>query len=289
MSFDFFIGVDGGGTGTRLLLADRDGQILSHATGGPSGLGLGVSAAWRAISHCAEQAFAHLGQTFNPTHCAIGLGLAGVHNASWAQAFLAEAPSFPAIRLDNDGFTTLLGAHAGQPGVIVAVGTGSVGEAWFGGDNKRTVSGWGFPVGDEGSGAWIGLRAAQLAQKALDGRAMRGPLADAVITHFGGSVDPAFIWLSQANQTTYAQLATLVLAYGQQDAAAATILALAGEEIAAIAHALDPDETLPFALCGGLAEALRPWLPTALVNRARQPLGDSATGALYLIRKHING
>ncbi|MGQ5525021.1 BadF/BadG/BcrA/BcrD ATPase family protein [Chitinimonas sp. PSY-7] len=289
MSFDYLIGVDGGGTGTRLLLADRDGRILARATGGPSGLGLGISAAWQAINQSMAAAFSQLGQSVDPARCAIGLGLAGVHNASWAKAFLAEAPSFATIRLDNDGFTTLLGAHAGQPGVIVAIGTGTVGEAWFGGDKKMTVSGWGFPAGDEGSGAWIGLRAAQLAEKALDGRTLRGPLAEAIISHMGNTSAFVFDWLSQANQTTYAQLASLVVAHGQQDPDAANILTQAGEEIAAVAHALDPDETLPFALCGGLAEALRPWLPTALVNRARQPLGDSATGALYLIRKHING
>lgn len=287
MSFEFLIGVDGGGTGTRVLVADRDGRELSRATGGPSGLAHGIAPAWNAINRTAEQAFARLGHSYNPTRCAIGLGLAGVHNPLWAKAFLQEAPGFAAIKLDNDGFTTLLGAHAGQPGAIVAVGTGTVGEAWFGGERKKTASGWGFPAGDEGSGAWIGLRAAQLAEKALDGRAPRGPLAEAVIAHFGGSIEAAFAWLGQANQTTYAQLAGLVLSNAPQDAAAATILTQAGEEIATIAHALDPDASLPLALCGGLAEALRPWLPPALVHRARQAQGDSATGALHLIRGHI--
>lgn len=283
MSFPFLIGVDGGGTGTRVLVADRAGRELSRASGGPSGLAHGVAPAWQAINRAAEQAFAALGQAYEPAQCAIGLGLAGVHNAQWAQAFLAQAPGFARIVLDNDGFTTLLGAHGGAPGAIVAIGTGTVGEAWFGGSHKRTASGWGFPAGDEGSGAWMGLKAAQLAQKALDGRATRGPLAEALIAHFGGSVDSTFAWLAQANQTTYAQLMPLLLAHAAQDPAAATILTLAGEEIAAIAGALDPDASLPLALCGGLAEALRPWLPPALVNRARQPLGDAAAGALHLI------
>jgi glucosamine kinase len=283
----FLIGIDGGGTGTRTLVADASGRERVRAEGGPSALGLGIDAAWQQIVATLQRAFTELDQSFMPGECAIGLGLSGVHNASWAKDFLSAAPAFAAIRLDTDGFTTLLGAHDGQPGAIVAVGTGTIGEVWFGGNAKRTVSGWGFPSGDEGSGAWIGLRAAQLAQKALDGRAPRGPLADAVIHHLGGDIDAAFRWLGAARQTTFAQLTPLVLAQATRDAAADTILRAAGEEIAAVALALDPDARLPLALCGGLADALRPWLPAELVNRACQPLGDSAQGALHLIRGNI--
>ncbi|WP_028446034.1 BadF/BadG/BcrA/BcrD ATPase family protein [Chitinimonas koreensis] len=288
MSLDYLIGVDGGGTGTRVVVADRSGQPLARASGGPSGLGLGIAPAWQAIQTALSSAFAEIGP-FAPARCAIGLGLAGVHNAGWARNFLDAAPGFARIALDTDGFTTLLGAHAGQHGAIVAVGTGSIGEAWFGGSDKRTVSGWGFPSGDEGSGAWIGLRAAQLAQKALDGRVARSKLAEAVIAHLGGDIDAAFAWFGQATQTTYAQLTPLVIRHAPDDAAADTILTQAGLEIAAIADALDPVHRLPLALCGGLAEALRPWLPAALLNRARQPQGDSADGALHLIRGRLHG
>ncbi|WP_269531188.1 BadF/BadG/BcrA/BcrD ATPase family protein [Chitinimonas sp. BJYL2] len=289
MTFDYLIGVDGGGTGTRVVVADRAGQLLARASGGPSGLGLGIAPAWQAISAAVDQAFANLGSAFAADRCAIGLGLAGVHNPIWAKAFLDAAPAYAAIALDTDGFTTLLGAHNGQPGAIVAVGTGTIGEAWYGGRDKRTVSGWGFPSGDEGSGAWIGLKAAQLAQKALDGRVQRGALASAVIERFGGNIDAAYGWLGQANQTTYAQLTPLVIQHGGSDADADAILTQAGQEIASVAHALDPHGALPLALCGGLAEALQAWLPEALRLRARQPQGDSATGALHLIRGRVHG
>lgn len=289
MSIDYLIGVDGGGTGTRVVLADRDGRELKRAQGGPSGLGLGIEPAWQSVQATVAHAFAELGVSYSPVHCAIGLGLAGVHNVGWAQAFLRAAPGYSRIALDTDGFTTLLGAHSGQPGAIVAVGTGTIGEVWFGGEDKRTASGWGFPSGDEGSGAWIGMRAAQQAQKAFDGRAPRGPLAEVVIAHLGGSVDAAFNWLGAATQTTYAQLTPLVIQTAAHDPAADTILAQAGVEVAAIADALDPNHSLPLALCGGLAEALRAWLPPALLNRARPSQGDSATGALHLIRGRLHG
>jgi glucosamine kinase len=71
------------------------------------------------------------------------------------------------------------------------------------------------------------------------------------------------------------------------DPAARAILTKAGEEAAAIARALDPDGSLPLALCGGLGAALRDWLPPALAARARAPEGDSARGALRMIELHV--
>jgi glucosamine kinase len=51
--------------------------------------------------------------------------------------------------------------------------------------------------------------------------------------------------------------------------------------------ALDPSGALPIALCGGLGEPLRPWLPHELLARVAAPLGDSAKGALRLIEQHL--
>lgn len=51
----YLIGIDGGGTGTRAVLADARGRELGRGTGGPSGLALGIDGAWRSIGEaCAE-------------------------------------------------------------------------------------------------------------------------------------------------------------------------------------------------------------------------------------------
>jgi glucosamine kinase len=54
-----------------------------------------------------------------------------------------------------------------------------------------------------------------------------------------------------------------------------------------MAAALDPSGTLPVALCGGLGEPLRRYLPGALLARVTAPQGDSANGALRLIEQHL--
>jgi len=287
---DYLIGVDGGGTGTRVRIARQapGGTVeLAQGTSGPSGLGLGIARAWAAIHEAIAQAFAASGSA-QPSlgRMAIGLGLAGVHNGQWAQAFRDADPGYGALVLETDAFTTLLGAHAGQPGAIVAIGTGSVGEVLLPDGTRREVGGWGFPAGDEASGGWIGLAAINHIEQVLDGRRPGSAFADAVVNACGGNRAAIQVWLGQATQTTYASLAPLVLQHAG-DPAARAILAKAGEEAAAIARALDPDGRLPLALCGGLGAALREWLPPALAARARAPLGDSAHGALRMIELHV--
>jgi glucosamine kinase len=287
---DYLIGVDGGGTGTRVRVArfSPDGAIeLAQGSSGPSGLGLGVARAWAAVQDAVAQAFAAAGIEQPPVErMAIGLGLAGVHNGQWAQAFVDADPGYAALRLETDAFTTLLGAHGGQPGAIVAIGTGSVGEVLLADGTRREVGGWGFPAGDEASGGWIGLAAINHIEQVLDGRRPGSAFADAVVKACGGNRAAIQVWLGQATQTTYATLAPLVLHHAD-DPAARAILTKAGEEAAAIARALDPDGTLPLALCGGLGAALRDWLPPALAARARAPEGDSARGALKMIELHL--
>jgi glucosamine kinase len=287
---DYLIGVDGGGTGTRVRLARADGAELAQGASGPSGLAHGIANAWKAVNDAVGQAFAAAGIDHPPlVRCAIGLGLAGVHNKAWAEQFEAANPGYAAVVLHHDGFTTLLGAHGGRCGTIVAIGTGSVGEALLPDGATREVSGWGFPAGDEASGAWMGLRAVGYIEQVLDGRRAGGAFADAVIEACGGRRDAIQLWLGQATQTSYAALARHVIAHGASDLVAREILLAAGREVARMAGALDPSGELPLALCGGLGAPLRAWLPPELLARCVEPQGDSASGALRMVLLHLNG
>jgi glucosamine kinase len=78
-----------------------------------------------------------------------------------------------------------------------------------------------------------------------------------------------------------------VVQHGGSDPVARAILEGAGREMALMADALDPSGTLPLALCGGLGEPLRDYLPAALLARCVAPQGDSAAGALRMIQLHL--
>lgn len=289
---EYLIGVDGGGSGTRVRLARAaDLAELGEGFAGPSALSQGIAPAWQNIGIAVAQAFHAAGIPQPPLdQLAIGMGLAGVHNASWAQEFLAANPGYGACALHNDGYTTLLGAHSGQPGAIIALGTGSVGYALLADGATREVGGWGFPSGDEAGGAWIGMAAVNYIQQVIDGRLEGGALADAVIAACGGTRPAIQDWLAGASANRFATLAPLVVQHAEQeDEAAAEIMHSAGFEVDLMAAALDPDYALPLALCGGLGAAMVPYLEPETVELIVAPQGDSAAGALHMIATQLAG
>jgi len=285
---EYLLGVDGGGTGTRVRLLCANGAVLAQSRGGPSGLMHGAAAAWAAIEAAVAQAFADAGLTRpDRSRIAIGLGLAGVHNKEWATALVSTQPGYALLALETDAYTTWLGAHQGRPGAVVAVGTGSVGLAVDTNGLRRDDGGWGFPVDDEGSGAWLGLRAVNHTMKAMDGRRPAGTLSQAVQARCGATREALLAWTARATQTRYAELALVVQAHAQTDTAAHALLIQAGLHVGALADALDPAHELPLALCGGLAAPLRPYLPESVRARSQPPLGDAVDGAVRLIQGRV--
>lgn len=280
----FRLGVDGGGTGTRLRLALQGGPEIGFGTSGPSALGQGIEQAWRHVLEAFDRACADAGIARPALHeCAIGLGLSGAAMPEQASAFLRAQPGFARIVLDNDGFTSVLGAHGGRPGAVLAAGTGTVGEALRPDGSRAMVSGWGWINGDEGSGAWLGLKAMRHAQQALDGRAHAGPLARAIWAVAGTRRADMLAWCAAAGQHGHAQLAPLVFEHETADPVAAELVGSALLELQRLLKALDPDEVLPVALTGSVARRLAPRFPSGLQHRFVEPDGDSAAGALLLL------
>ncbi len=285
---EFLLGVDGGGTGTRALAQRRDGTVVGRGEAGPSALGQGIGPAWSAIQQALHSAFEAGGVAVPPwNQCALGAGLSGVHNPTWRNEFLAANPGFARITLETDGYAMLLGAHGGQPGAMIAVGTGSVGEALRRDGSHVGVSGWGFPVGDESSGAWLGLCAMRLAQCAMDGRAVAGPLARAVWQQCGQDRDALQAWCGRAGQFAYAQLAPLVFDTAASDAAAEQLLNQAAADLETMASALDPAGELPLAVCGSVGKMLVSRLPAAVRQRCVEAQQDAAGGALLMTRDSL--
>ena len=286
---EFLVGVDGGGTATRARLAGRDGAVLGHGLAGPSTLAHGAAPAWREVGLAIARAFESAGLPV-PNRwggCALGAGMAGANHRPWRDAFVNADLGFGALRVDTDSFAMLLGAHAGRPGAVVAAGTGSVGEVLRADGSRGSVGGWGFPVGDEGSGAWLGLHAVRVAQAAIDGRGVAGALAQKVWAVCGADRDALLAWSVQAGQFAYAQLAPLVFDAQADDPCAARLLDRAAAALEALATALDPRGELPLAVSGSIARRLAPRLSSAVRSRCVEPVDGPAAGALSLIREAV--
>jgi glucosamine kinase len=286
------IGIDGGGTGTRARLYTLQGDTLGVGETGPSSLSHGVAEAWvqivRAVEQARQEAAHHAGLgALDWADCALGAGLAGANDAARAAQFAATQPGFAALALDTDGFTALLGAHAGRHGVMLISGTGSVAEAWGADGQRRSAGGWGFPIGDEGSGAWLGQQAVRHAHRVLDGRDAAGPLAGAVFAAIGDTAQATLAWCAQAGQTAYGSLAPLVFEHADRDAHAAAMIEGAANALAELARAVDPTSALPVACGGSVARRLQARLPAELRARCVEPAGDAMDGALHLVRRAL--
>jgi glucosamine kinase len=282
----YWLGVDGGGTQTRLRLADATGRTLAEGRAGPSALGQGADQAWRHIQQALAQAAHAAGLSEAPdwADCAMGAGLSGAGVPAQAQAFLGRTPLALTLTLDTDGHTGVLGAHAAQAGALVIAGTGSVAEALAADGQRRTVGGWGWLNGDEGSGAWLGKAAVRHAQRALDGRDPTGPLARAVWDLTSERPDTLLAWALEAQQQRFASLAPLVFEHENDDPTAQALLADAVQELAALAGAVDPSGQLPIAWSGSIADRLALRLPPALRARSVAPQGDAMSGALLMVQ-----
>ncbi len=285
---EFLIGVDGGGSGTRALLARGDGTVIGDGKAGPSALSRGIAAAWQAIETAATRAFESADLAPSPwRHCALGAGLSGASHTPWRDAFLAANVGFARIALDSDSFTMLLGAHAGRPGAIVAAGTGSVGEVLRADGSRASIGGWGFPIGDEGGGAWLGWHAVRHAQAAIEGRVTVGPLARHMWTTCGADRGALLDWCRSAGQFEYAQLAPAVFGAETDDAHAAALLASAVVELETLALALDPEGVLPLAVSGSIGRRLGPRFSPTLRSRCVDLAQGADAGALTLIRRAL--
>jgi glucosamine kinase len=285
----YLIGVDGGGSGTRARLTLVDGRALASARAGPSALGQGRAQAWSNILDVIDQTF-HAANVMHwqPQECAVGLGLAGAIVKTRVDEFLRSPPPFGRLALASDGYTTLLGAHSGQPGAVVAAGTGTIGEALHADGAHVSVGGWGFPVGDEGSGAWLGMRAMRRTQHASDGRVPASPLVHAVWKIAGRTRAELLGWCERAGQGEYAALAPIVFGAAADDPVAAALLDAAARALDEIALALDSDGKLPLVVSGSIGQRLRTRLAPSIHSRIVEPAGDAVDGALRLIRRQLN-
>ena len=286
-----FCCIDGGGSKTRVALFDDQGRRLGLTMTGPTSLTLRGAQAWDVIVEALRGLCATIGldsDDFSETH--FGIGLAGANDATRRARFVGEAPAVGALRVATDAYIAALGAHDGAPGAIVIVGTGSVGYRIEASGGSWLVGGWGFPAGDEGSGAWLGRAALAQALHVLEDRYSGRPtkLHRALIERCGPSRDDMLAWLSVARSTQYAALAPLIIeCAGRDDPAAIQLVTAAGTDIDALALALDPGRSVPLSLVGGLALPLTPYLPAPLQDWLQEPHDEPIMGALMLAQGRV--
>lgn len=284
----YFLGVDGGGTGCRARVEDADGTVLGQGLSGPATTRLGIEQAWVSIARAFDAAIEEAGLSASDIkHIHAGVGLAGISRKGALAALRAIEHPFASIDFVSDGEGACLGAHSGRDGAIVIAGTGSIGLGLVEGRQLR-VGGYGFPISDEGSGAYLGLKAVQLALRAHDGREQRTALLAEIMQRFQNDPTEAVAWMDRASATDYAALAPMVLRHADQgDSVARRIVQSAAGHIDTLVRTLFEKGAPRVCLLGGLASPLEPWLAPD-VRRSLKPIdGDAVSGAVILAKKAI--
>jgi glucosamine kinase len=257
------IGVDGGGSKTRVVVADEHGTQLGEVVGPASGVKPGhAEASAEVIAATVRDALGSCEMT-HVLPKVLYVGVAGVareqeREALWQALVGRELAEETVVHPD---FSIALDDAFGEgPGILLISGTGSVA---FGRGPSGTIArcgGWGPMCGDEGSGAWVGRRALSVVTASADGREPETALIGAVLT--AAQVNEPRELIAWAAQATPAQLATLAPVVSSVadagDLRANAILSLAVEELVlhvrALARQLFGDEraATPVAFTGGM-------------------------------------
>jgi len=182
------VGLDVGGSHSRAVLAGVDGRTLGtgRAGGGnPTVLGAGA-----AIANIVTALKSALGDVDGKLVEACVVGLAGVSTLmadpqaprvleqAWADAGL----SCP-VQVVSDVTVSFAAGTPCPDGTLLVSGTGAVAARMHDRLPARFRDGYGWLLGDEGSGFWIGRQAARAAIAAADGRQPMAELATAVLAH----------------------------------------------------------------------------------------------------------
>jgi len=233
------LGIDAGGTKTVCLLADAEGRIVAEARGGGANLQASGELEVEKVLHgVMEQAIGD--REVRPD--VVCLGIAGVDRPTDADAVrgIMRRLGFKSRTLIvNDALVALVAGVGDSAGVVLVAGTGSIAYGRDGSGRAARSGGWGYLLGDEGGGFWIGRSALAAVVRQFDGRGPATMLTDLVLTemHLGSPTELIHaIYDKGLQRRAIAAIAAVVQrAADAGDAMASEILTRAGAELGAAA------------------------------------------------------
>jgi glucosamine kinase len=283
---DIVVGVDGGGSKTRVMVGTAEGEVLATLDGPKSAIVPGQAA--RSADIIADLVTRALGEVAQPGAVlprVLYCGVAGagrdeerkaLHSALDAKELAEE------VVIDSDGLIAMYDAFDDRAGILLVAGTGSIAYGRSPAGEIVRCGGWGPAFGDEGSGGWIGRRALGIVAASSDGRepptALLFPILAATECE---DVQDLIPWAAAADARAFASLVPVVFSAATAgDARASALLTLAAEELVlhvrALSRQLFTDEraAVAVALSGGLMERGSP-----LRKRLEQRLKSAVPGA----------
>jgi N-acetylglucosamine kinase-like BadF-type ATPase len=240
-----YLGVDGGGTKTALVVIDRHGTIrATHTAPGCYYLAIGLDALDKLLADAVGAVLAKARLRAEDLDFAF-FGVPAYGEDSSLIGTLSQLPQryLPAgsYLCGNDMVCGWAGSLLGRDGISVVAGTGSICYGERTGAVARS-GGWGELFSDEGSAYWIACCGLNLFARMSDGRAVRGPLYEIVRQHLQITEDldlcgHVFSRLG-GDRARIAQLSKWVTeAASEGDMQASAIIRRAAEELALMVDA----------------------------------------------------
>lgn len=273
------------------MVGDEAGRVLGVGRGGPCnhvGKAEGREKFFRAVGGCLREA-GFEGAEFEGA-C---LGFSG--GAADKDAYVRELIKAKRFLITHDAFVALVGATAGEPGVVTIAGTGSMAFGRNGEGKTARAGGWGYAFGDEGGGFDLVRQALRAALRHEEGWGPKTALREALLSSAGATSTNDLLHRFYTDQyprervAAFSKLVDRVARDG--DPVAREILLAAAQQLATLAGAVraqifDPNAACRITYFGGVfrSEILlgryRMLMELEESNRVAEAVFGPAAGAL---------
>lgn len=293
----YYLGIDGGQSSTTALIADEDGNILGAGRGGPCNHASGEAGRlkfFNAVSGCVNAAFAEAGLSRESVQFeAACLGFSG--GPGDKDQYSRELISAKQFHITHDAEIALAGATAGEPGVIIIAGTGSMAFGSNASGKFARAGGWGYVFGDEGGAFDVVRQAVRAVLRAEEGWGPQTLLSEMLLQATGAATANDMLhrfYTPDFTRQQIAALAPLVEDAGQRgDAIARSVLNGAARDLTqyvqGVLHNLfQPHDRPPVCYVGGLfasavvRNAFIAEMEDATGIRPQAPIFNPAAGAI---------
>lgn len=287
---NLYLGIDGGQSSTKALIATEDGRIVGHGTGGPCNHVSGPEAKEKfrhAIGSCIQKACDEARLDSTSIHfSAACVGFSG--GIADKDAYARELIRSDKHKIVEDTVIALSGATEGHPGIIVIAGTGSAAFGVNGAGKTARAGGWGYIFGDEGGAFDLVRQALRAALQFEEGWGAVTVLRERLLAATGARdandllhrfYTPDF---PRDRVATFAPLVTEAAMQGDQ--VARMILRMAGGRLASLAggvyqHLFQKFDSVPVCYVGGVfrSDAVR----ASFVEDVKHAIGCDAVPPRY--------
>jgi N-acetylglucosamine kinase-like BadF-type ATPase len=292
-----YLGVDGGQSSTTALIGDETGRVIGRGRGGPCNHvadAEGRTKFFAAVSECLKEACDRAGLDSNSvTFAGACLGFSG--GPEDKERYSRELVRSRQYKITHDAEIALSGATAGEPGIIIIGGTGSMAFGRNAEGRTARAGGWGYVFGDEGGAFDIVRRALRAALQYEEGWGPATTLRDLLLKETGAANANELLHLFYTPEYPHRRVASLcpvvTQAAEQRDRVALGIFDGAAAALARFVEAVHRHlfltvERVPLAYIGGVfqsAPLLRSFINRvhdSIASTVRPPRLGPAAGAL---------